>query len=114
MKQTATLLKYDQRRALIGWSDGTATPIQIPEYLDPSEIRAMLDVYADPVFIKYGTVVQVPVTSRSNADDPSLIVDIEYEMIELQKCAVMGDTGIAFTVWIGYSPGTDRWYVRNP
>jgi len=106
-----SLLYFDcaTRVAMIGWPSGEASVTAYPSNLTDKEIRAMLAAYAEPVMIKHGTRVEVPVMPQNPAS--SIFNDDSYEQIALLRQAIHTPLGrIEFLA--GYGPRSGRWFVR--
>jgi hypothetical protein len=106
-----TLLYFDptQRVAMIGWDSGETSVTPYHSGMTDQEIGAMLADYAEPVMIKHGTLVEVPVMPQNPAS--SIFDDDSYERIALLGQAIHTPLGrIEFLA--GYGPRCGRWFVR--
>jgi len=115
MKRTATLLKVRSRCAVLGWDGGAISVVLFPATIGNRELQTILSSYAEPLIVKYGTTVQIPIRPEPEpvTDYPMSMVEIALETIELQRyAAVVGDDDW-ITVWCGYGPLSDRWVVRQ-
>lgn len=107
-----TLLYFDARHrvAMIGLSSGDVTVTTFPPSIPDSDIAAILAAYTEPIIIKYGTLVEVPVMSENPAS--TVFDDDSYEQIPLLKHAIHTPGGrIEFLA--GYGPRCRRWFVRR-
>lgn len=105
MMNTPTLLAYDRRIAVIGSPDGVPTSLVFSEDLLASDIRAILERYEKPIYVKHGTSVMIPLPESDS-------VHFEYETIDLQTYVAENEAGDTVIVRIGFSPKTRKWFVR--
>lgn len=112
MSTHGTLLTFNEehRVMVVGWESGEISVSVFSEYLTTSEMRSMLSPYAKPIMIKYGSRVQAPIPQERPRD--GTVLDLEYEIIDLERYAAATPSGEFLSLWCGFSPRTHRWFVR--